>query len=162
MNPGPATNKLYSIEINMIAQSKSLMMAILIGIIQVTSFIALYEGGFHLAANLGREYRRSIGYGIMLHFSFWVFVIAAFAVPFSLLACRTRKPTVALVVCFITVWSLLILPSIESYPLRASFLFGLGVVHVLAFGWVASHLGCRVHAPESTTPVEPVGGCNGG
>jgi hypothetical protein len=138
------------------------MMAILIGIIQIASFVAIYEGGFHLAAHLGREYRRSIGYGIMLHFSFWIFVIAAFAVPFSLIACRTRKPTVVLVVCFLAVWSLLILPSIEVYPLRASFLFGLGVAHMLAFGWVASHYGRRFHAPESTTPAEHVVGGNGG
>lgn len=146
----------------MIAQPKSLIMAILIGITQITSFVAIYEGGFHFASHLGREYRRSIGYGLMLHFALWIFVIAAFAVPFSLIACRTRKPTVVLVVCFLAVWSLLILPSIEVYPLRASFLFGLGVVHVLAFGWVASHYGRRVHAPESTTPDEHVMGGNGG
>jgi hypothetical protein len=146
----------------MIAQPKSLMMAILIGIIQITSFVALYECAFRFAANLGREYRRSIGYGIMLHFSFWIFVIAAFAVPFSLIACRTRKPTMVLVVCLLAVWSWLILPSIEVYPLRASFLFGLGIVHVLAFGWIASHFGRRVQAPESTTPAEHVVGGNGG
>jgi hypothetical protein len=147
---------------NMIAQPKSIMMAILIGIFQITSFVAIYEGGFHLAANFGREYRRSIGFGIMLHFSFGVFVIAAFAVPFSLIACRTRKPTVVLFVCFLAMWSLLILPSIEEYPLRASFLFGLGLVHVLAFGWVASHYGRHVHATESITPAEHVVGGNGG
>ena len=130
------------------------MKAILIGIIQITSFVALYECGFRLAANLGREYRRSTGYGIMLHFSFWIFLIAAFAVPFSLIACRTRKPTVVIVVCFLALWSLLILPSIEVYPLRASFLFGLGLVHVLAFGWVASRYDRHVHAPELITPAE--------
>lgn len=139
-----------NVRLNMIAHPKSLA-AILIGFTQIASFVVLYDCGFHIAAKLGREYRRSVGYGMMLHFTFLIFVFAAFAVPISLLACRTRKPAVAIVFCFLAAWSFLILPCTEVYPLRASFLFVLGVLHVLAFGWVVSQSARRFHPPESAT-----------
>lgn len=134
--------------------SSFLVKAILIGFIQIASFVALYETAFSTAAKLGREYRRSLGYGLMLHYACWIFAFAAFVVPISLVACRTRKPAIVSILCFLSMWSLLILPSVEEYPFRSLFLFLLGVIHVLAFGWIVSRYVRRVCPTKSATPAE--------
>ena len=133
------------------AHLKSVASIILLGALQVALLVVLHDGLLHIARAFGRDLRPDIQYGITIHFSTWIFVVSAFAIPSSLILARSRGLAAILLLAFLLVWSWLFLPSLSYHPLRGSLLFVLGVVLIGAFAWFATLYVCFTNTTNVTT-----------
>ena len=126
---------------------KSLAFIIVLGALQVGLFVGLHDGAAQIASTHGSTHRGDIAFGLTLHFALWMFSIAALAIPMSVLFVRSPAFKSGIFPCFCSAWNWLVLPALKSYPFRGGLLFLLGLVLILAFGWVASRYDRRIRRP---------------
>lgn len=122
--------------------------------VQILLFVFAWHWLVDAAVESGREQRGGVAFGVTVHYGV-ILIGCAFAIGSTVSAITSRSlirwSTIGLLVA---VWSLYVVPSLSSYPIRGSVFYSLGcLILVIGSGIIVPLLDRIVH--RALSPKEP-------